>query len=386
MRICHLLYDDLENPWLAGGGAVRIREVYRRLADRHQITVISGPFPGAEPEKEVDGVRHVRVGSANTYARSRIAYCRHAMAELRTRRWDLWINEFSAYAPLRVPSALRHRGILLMQNLLGRDAVRHRRLVGPLAVAIGRRAIRMYPNILAISTNLQTQILDAQREAPDAVLGERVPNGVELIPNGVGEEWFAEPGVEEPYILFFGRIDVYQKGLDTLLPAFARVAADRPDIELRLAGGGHPKQVEWVRNVINQLGLTRRVRLLGRCSSHELAELARSALFVCMPSRFEGQGIVALEAAASGKAVLATNVGGLNEAVIDDETGMLVPPNDSEALTRGMLRLLDEPGLRQRLGARGRARVRAEFSWTDVANRVEDAYKRVLDALPSAAP
>ena len=399
MRICHLIYDDPENPWLAGGGSARVREVYRRMAERHRITVISGPFPGAEPVMEMNGVRHVRVGSARTYAGSRIAYCRHAVAELRSRRWDLWVNDFSPYAPLRVPSTVRRRGILVLHHVLGRHALKHRPLLGPVAVAAERRASRAYPHILTVSGATQVRILDIRGNTPTGPTGPtgpgardgrcftrgigRIPNGVECIPNGVDEAWFAETAVEESYILFFGRIDVYQKGLDTLLPAFAPVALERPDIELRLAGGGHPKHVRQMQEMVAQLGLGHRARLLGRVPREELLELARRALFVCMPSRFEGQGIVALEAAASGKAVLATDVAGLNEAVINGETGLLVPPGDTEALTHGMQRLLDDRRLRRRLGERGRARVRRDFTWDGIAERIEDAYLRVLRERPN---
>lgn len=390
MRICHLIYDDPENPWLAGGGSVRVREVYRRLAGRHRITVVSGPFPGAAREKEMNGVRHVRVGSARTYAGSRIAYCRRAVAELRSRRWDLWINDFSHYAPLGVPSRIRRRGVLLLHQVLGRHAFRHRPLLGPAVVFAERRAIRAYPHVLTVSRASQERILGIRGERPAPAHPDpvehpgggigRVPDGVECIPNGVGKAWFKEDVIEEPYILFFGRIDIYAKGLDNLLSAFAPLASERASIELRLAGGGHPKQVGRVREIVDRLGIGHRVQLLGRHSHEELPELARRALFVCMPSRFEGQGIVALEAAASGKAVLGTDVPGLNEAVVDGETGLLVPPNDIRALTRGMRRLIDDDGLRRRLGERGRARVRAEFTWDGIAKRVESAYLRVLGA------
>ena len=110
MKICHLMYDDIANPWLGGGGAVRAMELYRRLASRHEITVVSGLFPGAELETERHGLRLLRVGSARSYALSRVGYCREAVAQLQRLEWDLWINEFSAFAPLRVPAALRRQG------------------------------------------------------------------------------------------------------------------------------------------------------------------------------------------------------------------------------------------------------------------------------------
>ena len=87
MKICHLIYDDIANPWLAGGGAVRAREIYRRLAERHQVTLITGLFPGAQREEELDGIRFVRVGSDRSYARSRLAYCRASVEQLKQMSW-----------------------------------------------------------------------------------------------------------------------------------------------------------------------------------------------------------------------------------------------------------------------------------------------------------
>ena len=82
MRICHLIYDDVDNPWLGGGGAYRARQIYRRLAGRHEITLVTGTFPGAEPVQEVDGLRLLRVGSPRSYAISRLTL---ASGCLRTR-------------------------------------------------------------------------------------------------------------------------------------------------------------------------------------------------------------------------------------------------------------------------------------------------------------
>ena len=79
LKICHLIYDDIANPWLGGGGAVRAMEIYRRLAERHEITLICGLFPGADLEAEIDGIRILRVGSAASYGRSRLGYCFNAI-------------------------------------------------------------------------------------------------------------------------------------------------------------------------------------------------------------------------------------------------------------------------------------------------------------------
>ena len=83
-------------------------EIYRRLAERHEITLICGLFPGADLEAEIDGIRILRVGSEASYTRSRLGYCLNAIDKLRRLEWDLWINEFSAFAPLRVCASPRY--------------------------------------------------------------------------------------------------------------------------------------------------------------------------------------------------------------------------------------------------------------------------------------
>ena len=380
MRICHLIYGDLENPWLHGGGSVRVHELYSRLSARHDITVISGPFPGSSSREvvETEGFRRVRVGSASTYAGSRLAYCRLAIRELMSRNWDLWVNDFSPFAPLLLARrGLRERALLTVHQVAGTHLVKHRPLVGPAALVAERYTLCSYPNVLTVSPGSRRRIT--------RIRGRRYNESpVEVIPNGVADEWFEDsPAREDPYILFFGRIDVYQKGLDHLLRAFAPVAAEWSGLRLVLAGIGQEKQLRRIGEIIAQLGLGDRVRLISPVSHPELLSLARQCLFVCMPSRFEGWGIVATEAAAAGKAVLATDIEGLRDAAPHGEVAMLVPPNDLEPLSEGMRRLLREPELRRTLGARGRRRARKEFGWDALALRVEELYRRVADGLPT---
>lgn len=98
---------------------------------------------------------------------------------------------------------------------------------------------------------------------------------------------------------------------------------------------------------------------------------------VALPSWTEGLPLVALEAMAHGKPVVATPVGGTPEAVIDGETGIIVPPRDPESLAHALRRLQAEPALRERLGAAGRARVAERFSAADVSRRMLELYDEV---------
>ena len=368
LKICHLIYDDIANPWLGGGGAVRALEIYRRLADRHEITLVSGLFPGAEPEAEVDGIRLIRVGSARSYALSRLGYCRRAVDQLQRLEWDLWINEFSAFAPLRVPAALRRRGLLFFQHIMGRHALAKHPLVGGVSWLAEERALRAYERILTVSPSVQARI-QAKLKGRDIA--------VDCVCNGVAERYFALAAMEEPYLLYFGRIDIHTKGLDILLPAFARIAAEYPQLELKLAGRGSAEQLAKVRELVRREGVEGRVEVVGAVDDEQQGELLRRALVVCMPSRYEGWGMVAVEAAAVGKAVLGTDISGLRDAVCDGETGLLVPAEDIAALAEGMRSLLADDQRRRRLGDQGRAWAR-NFDWNRLAKEQEGVYLRAL--------
>ncbi len=367
MKICHLMYDDIANPWLGGGGAVRAMELYRRLSSRHEITVVSGLFPGAESETERHGLRLLRVGSARSYALSRVGYCRAAVAQLQRLEWDLWINEFSAFAPLRVPAALRRQGLLLFYHFMGWHALAKQPLVGGVAWLCERRALRAYERILTIAPSVQARI---QRRVCDAK--------VSLVYSGVDRRFFALAPEQAPYLLYFGRMDIHTKGIDLLIAAFAAIAAEHPDIGLTLAGRGTPQQLAKVHSLVRRAGLAHRVQVIGRVAEEQQGELLRRALIVCVPSRYEGWCMVAVEAAAAGKAVLGTDIDGLRDAVRHDETGVLVPPEDVGALADGMRALIVDEAKRCRLGAAGRAWA-GRFSWDRLAEDLEAVYLRAVE-------
>ena len=179
-----------------------------------------------------------------------------------------------------------------------------------------------------------------------------------------------------PEVVGVGRF-AYPKDFTTLLAALRLVEAP---CHVRLAGDG-PGLTE-VTSALTRNGLSQRVELLGaRADVPDL--LARSDVFV-LSSRSEGFPVSVLEAMAAGLPVVATNVGGVAEAVVDGETGLLVPAADAEALARALERLVADGELRRRLGAAGRARALSLFDVSRYRAAYRELYWRSLSA--SAAP
>jgi glycosyltransferase involved in cell wall biosynthesis len=351
LRVLHVIYDDPFNPWVAGGGAVRVFELYRHLEGEVDATVATGNYPGAR-DQTVEGVRYLRLGAAGPYAWSRLTYARAANALLRSARYDAAVFDFSTYTPVFVPIG-RPAGITV-HHVSGPTA---RERWGPLlAPAIGRLETAMIRRAARLSaTSLATRDL-LRRIAPD------VP--IDMVYAGVPDELFDLPRRPQDFLLYFGRLDVFQKGLDTLLEAFALLLRDRPALELRIAGRG--KDAGRVAAMSRELGIDRRVMMMGAVSEAERQALFAGASVQLMPSRFEGFGMVAAEAMAAGVPLVAAAAGSLPEVVDAPRGGLTVPPGDARALARATARLLDAPAEREALSVSARASAE-RFRWGAVA-------------------
>jgi glycogen(starch) synthase len=242
--------------------------------------------------------------------------------------------------------------------------------------ALGARVVRTAAVLVAVSRG---ELDEMSRRLP--VRRERVA----VIPNGFEAERYRErpdgaafrkrfdlPG-RAPLVVYAGRL-ASNKGLPTLIDAFARV---RSDARLVLAG----QDQGWRARLEAQArarGVLERVTFTAHLDAPTYrAALAAADVFALL-SEWEAFGIVLLEAAASGAPSVATRVGGTSDVVLDGETGYLVPYGDPAAAADAIGRLLDDEPLRSRMGAAARARALAAPSWDDVVDRTLDVYASVL--------
>ncbi|HXF57235.1 MAG TPA: glycosyltransferase family 4 protein [Actinomycetota bacterium] len=209
-----------------------------------------------------------------------------------------------------------------------------------------------------------------------AFVTARFGPGVRVVPNGVDVDRFraAAPPVGGRRLLWVNRLDP-QKGFGVALEAFVRLARDLPDLELVVVGDGRDRRL---------LGglpahVRARVDLRGAVPHEALpAHFAGASAFVAPALGQESFGMVLVEAMAAGVPVVASDIPGYREVVRDGVDGLLVPPADPEALAAAVRRVLEEPGLAERLRAGGRARAE-EFRWEAVVERVEGAYREALE-------
>ncbi|MFW6088551.1 MAG: glycosyltransferase [Gemmatimonadota bacterium] len=242
-----------------------------------------------------------------------------------------------------------------------------------------------YPLGLRIVLRLSHRVVAPSRAYLGQVVG-RLPglrDRAEFIHNGIRLEEFRRPASdrEEPSPLDDGGSYVLtiaahnrKKGLDVLLEAFAGIASRFPEQTLVLVGNG--PLTGTLEGLVADLGLNARVRFLGRIGRPETIALLHGCDLFVLSSRAEPFGLAVLEAMACGKPVVATRVGGIREIVRDGVDGLLVEPDDADALAEAMAALLEDSGAARRLGRE--AAVRARSFDTEANGR---AYGALFDDL-----
>jgi len=181
-------------------------------------------------------------------------------------------------------------------------------------------------------------------------------------------------------VLGIGRL-IPVKGFDYLIEAIALARANCPRVRLVLVGDGDTRA--GLEAQAERLGLDGEVTFAGMAKREDVSSYLAAADVVAVPSVHyagfvDGLPNVALEAMAAGKPLVATRVGGLPDVVHDDLTGILVEERDPSALAAAIVRLANDPDLRNRLGENGRTAIRDSMNWDVVAERFESVYERVV--------
>lgn len=365
MKILHILYDEVQNPWFGGGAAIRNQEIYKRMAKNHQITVLSGMYKGALKNEVVNGVEYHRLGVGNNVLQSLLSFSLSVFFYRKFTGYDLIVKDLLSICPVYTPFLPSKIPVIASIQNMDYKFFKAYGVLGILPLLNHEISIRSYKNYL-LTANSMYDLLKKK-------VNER--SRINIVPYGIEEELFENDVSEGKYILFLGRFDIFQKGLDTLLHAFKIVSVKYPKIELLFAGGG--KDEEKLKILAGQLSLDRNVKFAGRVHGDKKKGIIAGSLFSCRPSRFESFGLGALEVSACGRAVIVSDVPGNLEAVRQNETALVVKPDDVEQLALAMQELLENKAKRERLGEAGRKWAR-KFSWDNLTKKQEEIYLEVV--------
>ena len=297
-----------------------------------------------------------------------------------------WLSGWAAHLVKRywnIPFALMFHTTAHMKNAV--SAVEHHEPA--FREQIERRLVGLADSIIAGNPDERADLIWRQRATPEKIC--TIPPGVDTVLFRPMDRAAARAALDlapdDAVVSFVGRIDPI-KGIDTLLAAMALVR-DRVinrRLILQMIGGdlgadGRPVgPLADVWREAEALGLADNVRLLGSRPQNELPVLYNSSDVICVPSRYESFGLVAVEAMACGVPVVASRAGGLIFSVEDGETGFLATVNDAKSFADAMATLLNDRELAARMGVTARATAE-RFAWPVVASSMRHVYRRLAE-------
>jgi glycosyltransferase involved in cell wall biosynthesis len=362
MRIVQLVIGG----GVAGGQLLAARFASAARVRGDDVSFVSpadGPFLR---QLRSDGYQTALVDVGRTYRLDGVAaLARH----LRSERADVFHTHTLAAANALSRIAARVAGVPIVSHLHIENHFRP--ATRPLLRALDNRTARLAARLVAVS---QATRAAYERQGYPRGRIELLYNGVEpatSVPSGLRAELGL--GDDGLVVALVGRLcDV--KGQRELIEALGSA----PGVRAILVGDDLEQGGEYRRFLereAERLGVTDRVVFAG--PRDDVDRVLADVDVLALPSWTEGLPLVALEAMARGRPVIATPVGGTAEAVVDGETGILVPPRDPQRLAEGLRRLAADPALRERLGAKGRERVAERFSAREMTRRMLEIYDEV---------
>ncbi len=344
MRILAVNWLDSENPQ-AGGAEIHFFEIFKRLVlAGDQVTLVCSGWDGAEARTVIDGIEVQRVGGRHTFA----ALGRRAVRKALDRApYDIVVEDVNKL-PLYLPMLTSLPVYTIVPHLFGGTAFQEASLPVAMVVWFAERPIPWVYRRSAFHAISESTRDELVQRGVD-------PASIRVVYPGVDAEWFVpDPAVgraEVPTFLYVGRLKRY-KGIDIALRALQGVRARFPEAVLQIAGEGNDRP--RLQRIAERLALGNAVQFLGFVGEAEKRELLRRAWAHVFPSVKEGWGISNVEASACGTPTIAADSPGLRESVVQEETGLLVPYGDQEALAAAMIRVAGDVAFRERLGLGGR--------------------------------
>jgi glycosyltransferase involved in cell wall biosynthesis len=382
LRVAHLTATF--PPYPGGAGNTAFRFAREQAIRGHQVEVFTAPAPGAVPEPGAVTVHRIEpafaIGNAPLIPSLRTL---EGFDVVHLHYPFIFGSELTLLGRLRRRRRLQallvhYKNRLVGKGLRGALFELYERTVAP-------ALIRAADRVCVLSADHADSVSYLRRT------GEREPEKLIEMPNGVDTELFS-PGTDETglrerlgirpgdlAVAFVATLDRahHFKRLDLAIEGLARLRDER--VHLVVAGGG--ELLEGFRAHAAAAGVGERVHFLGAVPHSELpAVLRASDLFLLTTEPPESFGIVLIEAMACGLPAIATDYPGVR-AVVDQDTGLLLPPGESEAVA-GALRALLDAGEERRaaIGAAGREKAEREWSWPSLVERMDGAYAEALAA------
>jgi glycosyltransferase involved in cell wall biosynthesis len=371
MKILVVNWQDIRNP-LGGGAEVHLHEIFKRLASQgHQVTLFSSSFPGALPEETIDNIQVVRSGSRNLF---NLSVPSKYWNRFRRGQFDVVVDDINKI-PFYTPLYVREPLVGIVHHLFGRTIFREASLPGALYVYGSELFVpSVYKNtpLAVVSESTRQELIQKGCDERNMFI---VPNAVDTTLYRV-----LQPESGELVVGHLGRLKKY-KSVEHLLEAFKVVRMEMPEAILTIVGDGDHRAALQRRT--RELQIDSAVQFKGQVSAEEKVRLLNKMTVAVNCSAKEGWGLTVIEANACGVPVVASDVPGLRDAVVDGKTGVLYDYGNIEQLAQKILLVLRDQQLRKRLSGEA-LRWASSFTWEASAGKMLTVLQQAIELKKNA--
>ena len=359
MKIAILDFDDIKNPLLNAGQARATFEVGKRLVKKgYKVTIIASRYPGSR-ERVEEGIsyKHIGLGSANIKVNN-LAYILSLPFTVRKLKADIMVECFTAPISTLFSPLFTKIPVVALPSMF--NAVEFSKKYHIPFYLIERFGIKFYKYMLPYS---DTDSSKAKKLNPKIFY--------KIVPQGVGEEYFQIKRKEPKHILFLGRFDIAQKGIDLLIQAYAKI---EKQIKYPLVLAGHGPDENKIKKLIKDLNLEDKVTIAGPAYGKKKYQLMSEALFVAFPSRHDEMCLWTLEALAAGLPFVCFDLP--ESKWINSEISLKTESFNIDEYANLLLKATDFQ-LNSNMSSAAR-KFSKQFSWEKVAADFETYFKTVI--------
>jgi phosphatidylinositol alpha-mannosyltransferase len=328
MKIIFSNYDDISNPYYGGGGAIAVHQVAKRLAQKHHVEVITGKYPGSK-ENIIDNVWYKRVGigfMGPFIGMLSFSLCLPLLSL--NKSYNVWLESFTPpFSTGFIPLFTKKPVIALVHMLGAQDMKRKYKMPFDWVESFG---LKFYSHFIVTSRLAKEKIKKINKQA-----------NFTLIPNGVDIPDYAP--ITGRHILYIGRVEMNQKGIDLLIDAQKEIYR-KTRTKLLIAGTGNSAEVKKLKILINKQNIKNCVSYVGKINGKKWEAAYKNSKLVVLPSRFDTYPLVILEAAAHSKPLVIFDIDNLNW--VPKEIALRAKPFDPYSLAKQVIRLLTNNKLR----------------------------------------
>ena len=339
----------------------------------HEVTVVCANEKSNIKKEIIDGIEVKRLNYSGKIANTNITPS--LPVELIKSKFDIihthlptpWSADWSTIASriLRTPLILTYHNDIVGSGFSDSIANVFNKTALKFILGRAKKIIITQPNYINFSPHL-----------------EKYENKITVIPNGVDPKRFKPLKIdkENNTISFLSVLDHYHryKGLSYLLKAIKIVKKEIPGIKLRVGGGG--ELLSSYKDMAISMGLKNNIEFLGYIPEEMMAEFYNKCQIFILPSvspAQEGFGIVLLEALACKKAVIATDIVGIADEIIKNNTGKIVKAKNEKALANAIIKILQDKELERKMGENGRRLIEEKYTWMKITKMIENIYKSI---------